>query len=196
LSEAATRKLRDEHRSIAAVLHALQHLARAAAEEKARPRFEVFHAILQYIDAYPERLHHPKEESQLFVRLAARAPETAQLIELLRSEHAEGARKIRELERLLAELEAAWPEGAGVFCDAVDDYAAFHWRHMEREEQELLPVAERALTPQDWREVELAFAGNEDPIADLREEDFARLYTRIVSIAPAPIGLGERWLSP
>jgi hypothetical protein len=64
---------------------------------------------------------------------------------------------------------------------------------MQREELEVLPAAERALTAGDRRAIEEAFAGNEDPIADLREQDLAQLYTRIVSIAPAPIGLGARW---
>jgi len=57
----------------------------------------------------------------------------------------------------------------------------------------VLPLAEKRLTEADWRWIEEAFAGNDDPIADLREQDFQKLYSRIVSIAPAPIGLGERW---
>lgn len=49
-----------------------------------------------------------------------------------------------------------------------------------------------ALTAEDWAAIESAFAGNQDPIADLREKDFDRLYQRIVNLAPAPIGLGDR----
>lgn len=189
----AIRILRDEHRSLAAVLNGLQHLARTARDESVRPRFEVFRAMVHYIDSFPERLHHPKEDAHLFARLERRAPQAAPLLEGLRAEHAEGARRVRELERLLAQFEGSWPRGGRAFAAAVDEYAAFHVSHMRREEQELLPLAERALKPSDWRAIEVAFAGNEDPIADLREQDFARLYTRIVSIAPAPIGLGERW---
>ena len=36
-------------------------------------------------------------------------------------------------------------------------------------------------------------AGNEDPVADLREKDFRTLYQRILNLAPQPIGFGERW---
>ena len=39
----------------------------------------------------------------------------------------------------------------------------------------------------------MAVAGNSDPIADLREKDFHALYQRILSLAPAPVGVGERW---
>ena len=189
----AIRILRDEHRSIAAVLHGLQHLARVAQEPEARPRFEVFRAMIHYIDAFPERLHHPKEDAYLFEYVARRAPEAVPLIESLRAEHLEGARRVRELERAVAEFERTWPLWTGPFVAAVDEYAEFHWVHMRKEEQELLPLAERVLTKADWQAIGDAFAGNKDPIADLREQDFASLYTRIVNLAPAPIGLGERW---
>ena len=121
----ASRKLREEHRSIAAVLHGLLALVRTLADPRVLPEFPVLHAMIRYIDAFPERLHHPKEDNFLFARLAARAPESIPLVERLRAEH--------------------------------------------------------------------AFRGNEDPIADLREKDFDELYRKIVSLAPDPVGLGERW---
>jgi len=42
-------------------------------------------------------------------------------------------------------------------------------------------------------ELDAAFGENEDPIAGVAEKDFERLYQRIVSLAPDPVGLGERW---
>jgi hemerythrin-like domain-containing protein len=89
--------------------------------------------------------------------------------------------------------EETWPRGAEDFAAAVKAYADFHWRHMRSEEQDLLPLAERALSEEDWTAVERAFVQNKDPIADLRDQDFDKLYTRILSLAPAPIGLGEPW---
>jgi hypothetical protein len=64
---------------------------------------------------------------------------------------------------------------------------------MRKEENRLLPLAERHLTEADWREIDEAFAGNEDPISDLREKDFNQLFQRIVSLAPDPVGVGDRW---
>jgi hemerythrin-like domain-containing protein len=191
--KAAIRILRDEHRSMAAVLHGLQHLAHAAQDTGVRPRFEVFRAMIRYIDEFPERLHHPKEDACLFARLAARAPETMPLVDALRAEHVESARRVRDLERALDIFEQNWPHWSGAFLAVVEDYVGFHLHHMRREELEVLPAAERALEAEDWRAIAQAFAGNEDPIADLREQDLTQLFTRIVSIAPAPIGLGERW---
>jgi hemerythrin-like domain-containing protein len=191
--EKAIRILKDEHRSISAVLQAMQQLARKAMEPGVRPGFEVFRAMLRYIDEFPERLHHPKEDTQLFSRLLERAPEAGGLVVELRAEHVVGARLVRSLEQALNAFENAGPEGAQSFADAVDAYADFHWKHMRKEENELLPLAEKKLLPEDWRAIADGFAGNRDPIADLREQDFERLYTRIVSLAPSPVGVGASW---
>jgi hemerythrin-like domain-containing protein len=185
--------LKSEHRSISAVLHALKELSRMAQDAAVRPRFQVFRSILRYIDEYPERLHHPKEDEHLFARLAQRAPETRRLVDELRAEHKEGARLIRELERALLFFEEGWPAGARELLQAVDAYAHFHWDHMRKEEQQLLPLAERHLTPQDWKAIDAAFAANDDPVAQFQEHDFEKLFTRIVNLAPEPVGLGERW---
>jgi hemerythrin-like domain-containing protein len=189
----AIRILYDEHRSISAVLSGLAALARAAQDPSVRPEFPVFNAMIQYIDAFPERLHHPKEDQFLFARLSERSPESRPLVEELRAEHVKGAKLVRDLEAALLAFEANWRRGAGAFTAVVETYARFHWDHMRKEEKQLLPLAERDLTAEDWQAIGDAFAGNADPIADLREKDFDQLYKRIVSLAPDPVGLGDRW---
>ena len=189
----AARIIHEEHLTISAVLQALQHLARMAQDPRVKADFKAFHAMIHYIDAFPERLHHPKEDELLFSLLWEKSVESRALVEKLRAEHVEGARLVRELERSVRAFEASWPRGADEFVAAVKAYADFHWAHMTCEEKELLPLADRVLSEKDWAAVEKAFAQNEDPIADLREQDFEKLYTRILSLAPAPIGLGEPW---
>jgi hemerythrin-like domain-containing protein len=136
--------------------------------------------------------HHPKEDAYLFAKLVARTPQAKALVKDLSDEHIQGARLVREIERAVVLFEERWPAGAREFQVAVDDDADFHWRHM-RKEQLLLPLAERYLTAEDWKEIEAAFASNKDPVAGLREKDFAALFTRIVNLAPQAVGLGERW---
>jgi hemerythrin-like domain-containing protein len=172
--------IRDEHRTISAVLHALKDLARAAQEPGARPPFAALRAMVRYIDEFPEKLHHPKEDD-LLARLVARDPETRTLADSLRREHAEGARLVRELERALLFFEDN--ANAGEFLAAVNAYAEFHWQHMRKEEQELLPLAERILGPADWLALDEAFEAN---------PDFEKQFTRIVNLAPEPVGLGAR----
>jgi hemerythrin-like domain-containing protein len=185
--------LKSEHRSISAVLQGLKEVARMAQNAKERPQFQALRSMVRYIDEYPEKLHHPKEDEYLFKRVAARSPQARLLVEELMAEHEEGARLIRELERALLFFEEDWPGGAREFQQAVDKYAEFHWKHMRKEEEQLLPLAQRHLTPEDWRVIDAAFAANADPIAGLQERDLEKLFSRIANIAPAPVGLGEPW---
>src|ERR1700681_1621609 len=76
----AIRIIRDEHRSLAAVLHGMLYLIREIGERGIKPDFNVLGAMVYYIDAVPERFHHPKEDKYLFALLRARWPEARPLL--------------------------------------------------------------------------------------------------------------------
>lgn len=189
----AIRTIKDEHRAISAVLHGLRYLAQQSLDANVQPDFDVFRAMIHYIDEFPERLHHPKEEKYLFARLLERSPGSAQLVGELSKEHLAGAQLIRDLEREVHYFEEHWPGGASSFKAAVDAYADFHWSHMRKEEAQVLPLAQREFNAADWEEITEAFEANKDPVAGVPEKEFEALFSRIVSIAPDPIGLGTRW---
>jgi hypothetical protein len=55
----------------------------------------------------------------------------------------------------------------------------------------VLPLAEKALTAQDWTELDAAFLANRDPLTGHEpEQEYRALFSRIVNLLPAPIGLG------
>jgi nucleotide-binding universal stress UspA family protein len=64
--------IRDEHRSLAAVLHAWLHLLATARRSHTRPDPERMEAIVRYLQCFPVALHHPKEDEFLFRRLRSR----------------------------------------------------------------------------------------------------------------------------
>src|SRR3989304_7782531 len=97
----ASRIINDEHRSISAVLSGLKSLAQMAQDSKLRPEFEVFRAMIYYIDAFPERMHHPKEDQHLFARLLQRDASARALVEGLRAEHVAGGQLVRDLGQAL-----------------------------------------------------------------------------------------------
>jgi hemerythrin-like domain-containing protein len=189
----AVRTIKDEHRTISAVLHGLRYLAQQSLDAKVQPDFDVFRAMIYYIDEFPERLHHPKEEKLLFARLVQRMPDAATLVSELHEEHLKGAKLIRDLEHELRYFEANVPAGATSFKAAVDAYADFHWNHMRKEEGKVLPLAAEHLQADDWEAISTGFSANKDPIAGVPEKEFELLFSRIASIAPDPIGFGKRW---
>jgi len=187
----AIRIINDEHRSLAAVIHGMLYLVREIREHGAKPDFDLLGAMIYYIDAFPERFHHPKEDRYLFRLLRTRCQEAAQLIGRLETEHRAGAEKIRLLEQALARYQQGGAPEFPAFAAAVEAYAAFHWDHMRAEEKELIPLAQKHLTSGDWEAIDAAFTGHTDPLfgADAGA-GYDALFRRIVNLAPPPIGVG------
>jgi hemerythrin-like domain-containing protein len=78
------------------------------------------------------------------------------------------------------------------FEAAAQRYVDFYFEHMTLEEKQVLPLAERVLTAEDWAELDAAFAANRDPLTGHEPEDeYRALFSRIVNALPAPLGLGE-----
>ena len=187
----AIRIIVNEHRALAAVLHGMLYLVHEIRDHDNKPDFNLFGAMIYYIDSFPERFHHPKEDQYLYRVLRMRHPEAAPLLDRLNTEHRVGAEKIRTLEQALARYQQGGRAEFSNFLAAVESYAAFHWEHMRAEEQQALPMAEKYLSVSDWEAIDAAFLDHRDPMlgADARTK-FDKLFTRIVNLAPPPIGLG------
>jgi hemerythrin-like domain-containing protein len=187
----AVRTILDEHRSLAAVLHGMLYIVHDIRDSRSKPNFEVLGAMIYYIDAFPERYHHPKEDKYLFSALRRRHPEAASLLDGLERGHRAGAEKIRVLEQALARYQQGGPAEFSNFLAAVESYADFHWDHMRVEEKQVLPLAQQHLTEADWKIIDDAFAGHSDPMLGSESgRKFDALFTRIVNLAPPPIGVG------
>ena len=180
--------IREEHRALAGVLHGLQYLAKEIAEGRLQPDFELLNAMMTYILAFPVRLHHPKEDEYLFSALRSRDAEIARVLDELEAEHV----KDREYAETLRDALQKYEKDRGelqAFTAALDHYAAFQWAHMRKEEDVVLPAAERMLGVGDWTAIDAAFESNQDPLVGVRvAEEFRELFQRIMAAAPAPIG--------
>jgi hemerythrin-like domain-containing protein len=147
--------------------------------------------MLYYVREFPERRHHPKEDAVLFAKLKTRTHDADTVIAELEQEHARGEQMLHALTVALSNWEAGAEGGAAEFQSELKRFADFYWRHMEKEEKQVLPVAEKAFTEEDWKEVEAAFAGNADPmLGKYTGDEFRDLFSRIVRLAPPPIGVG------
>jgi branched-chain amino acid transport system ATP-binding protein len=150
--------IRDEHRSIAAVLRGLvRHIEEVNAGERA-PDFPLFMARFEYLEVVPERVHHPKEDDYLFRLLRQRTPEGQAIFDELEAEHAENASMLAHLRIRLEEFRENGE--AAAFEQVLKVYANFHWDHMGKEENIVLPMADRYLKPADWQLIDKAFAAN------------------------------------
>ena len=155
--------------------------------------FDVLRAMLFYIDEFPERLHHPKESNMLFPRVVRASPSVMAVVRKLESDHIDGEKAVRAFRHLLLAWELLGETRRPVFVEQCRKYVDFYLEHMRMEETVILPEAEKALSAADWKDLDDAFVKNCDPLTGKYPPDpaYARLFTRIVMRAPAPIGLGD-----
>ena len=182
---AAVQSILDEHLAIASVLYGLRSRVRRVRTGEAPPDFLLLHAMLDYIVEYPDRWHHPKESRYLFATLRGRDPKAAKLIDELEREHRDGDALIADLRRALSAFEKGDAATIQRFAAIVETYAHMQWEHMRKEEELLLPMAERSLGADDWRRIADAFRENDNPLFGIKPRDDAdRLYRKILSLAP------------
>jgi hemerythrin-like domain-containing protein len=186
-----TRIIRDEHAALAAMLRSILLLLAQHRRDGTVPDFAALRAMLFYVDEFPEKRHHRKESDLLFPKLRARTPISRELLDQLDDDHDRGERKIRNVEHALLAFEMMGESRHEAFETAVERYVDFYLAHMAMEEREILPLAERVLTEEDWAELDRAFGANRDPLTGCKPDaEYAALFTRIVNAVPAPIGLG------
>ena len=191
MSSTTLRVIREEHSSLAAVLHSLRLLLDRGPGDEPSAFFDVMRAMLFYIDEFPERQHHPKETQLLFPKVAECSPQAAAAIERLDREHAGGEAAVRELQHLLLGWELMGDTRRDAFVGALERYIRFYLEHMRLEEEVVLPAAQEHLQEADWAALDAEFANNTNPLAKgpARDPAYDRLFTRIVMRAPSPIGL-------
>ena len=86
--------IRQEHAALAAMLRSLSLLLDQHRRQHSLPDFGLLRAMLFYVDEFPERLHHRKEDEALFPWLCHRCPELAATLDQLERDHEHGERAI------------------------------------------------------------------------------------------------------
>jgi branched-chain amino acid transport system ATP-binding protein len=178
-----------EHRALGAVVQAFRHVLDTIHSGAKQPDFVLLDALIEYITEVPDKLHHPKEDEVLFVKILEVVPDAATLIAKLQDDHVKGEQSTQHLREALRTYQAAGASGFTEFEAVALRYIDSTWKHISLEEKELLPLAVQRLAPADWAGIDAAFEANKDPWSGPTGE-FRALFTKIVNMVPAPHGLG------
>lgn len=182
--------IQDEHRSLAAVLYGMRRRLNDATTGTAGLDREFFGRLVGYVQNFPERRHHMKEEEGLHRLLREHGDQGRELMHQLEAQH------LGEY-RLADAVHEAWSACANgaigadpalaALQQAVEALAAHVWQHMALEEESLLPLALQVLDRDDWREVAEAFESHRDPgFGEWSDEDFRSYFTRVANQAQLP----------
>jgi nucleotide-binding universal stress UspA family protein/hemerythrin-like domain-containing protein len=181
-AERAIGVIQDEHRSIAVVVQSMRELVQAAPGSELAPTLKSLECMVGYLNEFPERVHHPKEELYLHRLLRERAPDCEQLLVDMEAQHRTEGMLIERVLEWVAQANAGEVGSVQALGEAVDSLADHVLHHIGFEERVVLPVARQRLTDADWAEIAQAFATNNDPrYGDLPAEDFRRLFTQIAN---------------
>lgn len=180
-----------EHRGMWRLASAIDGLRNGLQARRAPDEAAAVVAMLEYLQAYTDRLHHPKEDQHLFRLLRRRSPEAEAQIARLEADHRNGPAHLESLLMQARALAGGSLTNEAAFFAALQSFVEHLREHIRFEETTVMPLARRTLTADDWREADAAFLANDDPLFGERPRaEFAALHARIVRLAPEPFGLG------
>jgi hemerythrin-like domain-containing protein len=169
--------LREEHRNIETLLRVLERELEIF-DCTERPDYEVVQAVIGYFEDYPDCCHHPKEDV-VFAKLKARDPAAAASVGDLEAEHRKGADRLRKVARVVESVLGEREVLRQTVHDIVREFIEKERRHMEMEERVLFPAVAKALSPEDWAEIN-ARLRNDPSLNRASEEEFNALRQRIL----------------
>jgi hemerythrin-like domain-containing protein len=168
-----------EHRDFARLLELVQKDL-AVFRSGGAPNYDLMRDIVQYLRNFPDRYHHPREEIA-FRRLALRDPQARERLARLEQEHrviaAAGDALLKCLDEIAGE---AWLPRSAVEASAAT-YLAYYQMHIGKEEEDILPLADKLLTAEDWGAVSAARPSGPDPLFGASPEPRFRELRRQIS---------------
>jgi hemerythrin-like domain-containing protein len=190
MRERAVSVLQSEHRSLLEVVALLERLLRDVSRLDSEPDFALLSSALYYIDEFPERVHHPKEERHIFDRLRRKTTALDPALDRLKSQHLESDTLASRAARAMVRYQGGAPDGLGRLRAAVGAYSALLSEHIRAEER-LLDRAGDYLSDGDWLSIAAGLEAQLDPLSDHSSgEEFRRLRARILNMLPRKLRVG------
>ena len=172
--------LKEEHRAMAKLLKAFERQLDLLAEAE-HPDYDVIDGVLQYCRDFPDRYHHPKEDL-VFDRLRLRDPAAAEAFGDLAGEHVALAELTGRLAAAVSDVLAEAEIPRARFHSLARDFLEHYRAHMRKEEEIFFPAALKALTEEDWKELDGRVTSPANPLFEgAAEERFGPLRAHLLA---------------
>lgn len=156
--------IHQDHLNLDKVLAVLLEVGGELPQQPSQRALSILHDALYYIEVFPERVHHPKEESVLFPFVRKYLPELAPILDELHEQHEQGGRLIRQLSHSLKRLNDDWEGSRNEFQQLAGDYVEQQRQHMGLEEREILKPVQRSLSRDQILSINHAYGVSVDPL--------------------------------
>lgn len=166
-------RLNEDHQHLAQVLEAFERQYRALQTDEG-PDYELLRDILDYVQSFPDTVHHPTEDA-LFDYLLRNAWLSAGEQTVIRDNRAQHEKLINATQDLLRMIDQAFYDGIidrSELTLTMSKYLAEQRRHMEFETGCLFPLAETRLSQRDREELKNQLQQTKDPLFDAYDEQY------------------------
>ena len=177
--------IQKEHEHLSTTIESMLHFVRAIKNGNDNQDLKIFRTMLYFITQYPERIHHPKEEQILFVKIKERTHQLDSELDVLSEQHTNGELLVHRLHDALLSYEFGGMGSFPHFHVLVEQYAHFYFAHIRAEEERILPVAKLVLNDADWKIVDASFMQNQKEMDQSGQRyDYDQLFAEISSFTP------------
>jgi nucleotide-binding universal stress UspA family protein/hemerythrin-like domain-containing protein len=179
---------RDEHRSIAAVVHEMIRHVQICVQKEIKPDLTLMTAMLYYLEHFPHQQHHPREEDCLFPKLRGHDEGLDALIDKLEAQHHGEAGYLKRIGEAIDLCAKGGREEIRGLAVTVDQYAELIWSHMTLEDKVIIGHAQRLFSEADWEDVARSFLGNDAPsVGGQNGKDLGKLLIEIMNKSRAVV---------
>ncbi len=171
--------LQKDHQNLAQVLEIMELQLERIAEGDDAALALMFDAS-NYIQHYPDMIHHPKED-KVFEVFKYRSNEEAEALETLTQQHESlPATTIKFQSKLDEAINGLGFISRDDLVKNIQNFIDLEWEHMNLEESVVFPLIEKTLEDKDWKLLEELIEADTDPLfGDKVEETFENLYQSI-----------------
>jgi hemerythrin-like domain-containing protein len=171
-------QLKADHGNISRLLATLEEQMGVVHDEE-NADFELMHDIMMYMTHYPDHTHHPMEDL-VFQKLTRHDNGAEAMVAQLAREHVGLAEKGQHFREMLRHVVDGSMVERNVLEETGRDYVAFLRSHMEIEDSDAFPRAERALSSEDWEDVASSIEARVDPVfGPIVADEFRSLFDYI-----------------
>jgi hemerythrin-like domain-containing protein len=178
-----TDELKEEHQGILLMLKILDKVCvKLESKERGDPRH--LERIVEFFRVFADKCHHGKEEDLLFPEMEKSGiPKERGPIGVMLMEHDQGRAFVRGMGEAAARYKKGESTAPAEFAKNARDYIALLTQHINKENNILFPMGERAISPDKQQGLVEAFEKLErDKIGEGTHKEFHKLLQELKEI--------------
>ena len=173
-------QLHQDHINLAKVLHLLETLL-SDVKYGEPVDLDILSEIVDYVQSYPDRFHHRREDAIFSVYLEHPACRH-DLVERLMGEHTLLVGKTHELNQYIQQWRNDSPVPRERVVSMIADYLHLQWDHLNTEESSVFNWLDQELTDGDWGRIEASMPAATDPLfGNPMRQRFENIFERLIA---------------